>query len=135
MKKPKSIVLDSWALMAYFENEPAAEQVADAIADAQENGVPLLMSVINVGEVWYATARRRSIKDADEAISDLRSLGIKFVEADWELTNIAATYKARGGISYADCFAAALAKQNKAALVTGDREFRQLEKEIEMVWL
>ncbi len=45
MKIPKAIVLDSWAIMAYLQGEPAAEQVADMIADAKEEGVPLLMSV------------------------------------------------------------------------------------------
>ncbi len=71
-----------------------------------------------------------------------RKLGIKAgtriqveVDADIELTRIAARFKAKGGISYADCFAAALAKHNKATLLTGDHEFEQLEKEIEIVWL
>jgi predicted nucleic acid-binding protein len=135
MKKPKSIVLDSWALLAYFQDEPSGEKVADLIADAQEDGIPLLMSVVNVGEVWYTLARRCSARDADEAVRELRAIGIDFVEADWELTSIAAAFKAKGGISSADCFAAALAMQQRAHLVTGDMEFRQLEKEIEIVWL
>jgi predicted nucleic acid-binding protein len=135
MKKPKSIVLDSWALIAYFEDEPAGEKVAEIIADSQDGGIPLLMSVVNVGEVWYTFARRHSIKDADEAIRDLHSLGIRFHEADWDLAKIAAAFKAKGRISYADCFAAALAKHNKATLITGDREFKQLEKEIDIAWL
>lgn len=128
-------MLDSWAILAYFQDEPSGEKVADLIADSQEAGIPLLMSVVNVGEVWYSLARRRSARDADEAVRHIRSIGIDFIDADWEQTSTAAAYKARGGISYADCFAAALAKHNKATLVTGDREFRQLEKEIEIVWL
>lgn len=135
MKKPKSIVLDSWALIAYFQDEPSGEKVADLIADSQEDGIPLLMSVVNVGEVWYTLARRRSARDADEAVRELRAIGIDFVEADWELASIAAAFKAKGGISYADCFAAALAKVNKAALVTGDSEFKRIEPEVMIYWL
>lgn len=135
MKRSKAIVLDSWAVIAYFEDEPAGERVADLISDAQESGIPLLMNVVNVGEVWYTFVRRHSVKDADEALRDLRSLGIKFHEVDWDLTRVAAAYKTKGGIAYADCFAAALAKHNKAALVTGDKEFKQLEDEISIVWL
>ena len=93
------------------------------------------MSVVNIGEVWYSLARRRSASDADSAISELRSIGIEFIDADWKLTEIAAGYKAKGGISYADCFAAALARHHKAQLVTGDNEFRQIEKEIPITWL
>jgi hypothetical protein len=35
----------------------------------------------------------------------------------------------------ADAFAAALAKESRAELVTGDPEFRPLEKEIKVQWL
>jgi predicted nucleic acid-binding protein len=38
-------------------------------------------------------------------------------------------------MSYADCFAAALAKSRKAELVTGDKEFKQVESEITVRWL
>lgn len=135
MRKPKTIVLDSWAIMAYLEGEPAAERVAEIIADAHEDGVPLMMSVVNAGEVWYIVARRTNTAEADRTIQLMQEIGIKFVEADWPLTKIAAEFKVKGNISYADCFAAALAKQQKAALITGDREFKQLDKEISINWL
>jgi len=38
-------------------------------------------------------------------------------------------------MSFADCFAAALAKQHKAQLVTGDVEFKQVEGEVQMRWV
>jgi len=135
MSPHKSIVLDSWAIMAYVLNEPAAEQVADIIANAREDNARLLMSVINVGEVWYSLRRRSSARNADEAMGALRSIGIEFIDADWPQTQIAAQFKSRGGISYADCFAAALAKQTNAILVTGDPEFKRLAKEIRIEWL
>ena len=36
---------------------------------------------------------------------------------------------------YADAFAAALAKQRKAEFITGDPDFKRLEKEIKIMWL
>ena len=135
MMQRKTIVLDSRAIMAFFEDEPAAEKIANIIADARDQDDRLLMSVVNIGEVWYAMARRHSERDADEAIRELRSIGIEFIDADWPLTKIAASYKVRGGISYADCHAAALAKHHKATLLTGDDEFKQLNDEITIEWL
>jgi predicted nucleic acid-binding protein len=38
-------------------------------------------------------------------------------------------------MSLADCFAATLAKERKADLVTGDQEFRQVESEIKVLWV
>jgi predicted nucleic acid-binding protein len=38
-------------------------------------------------------------------------------------------------MSYADCFAAALSKQKNAELLTGDPEFKAVEKDIKIHWL
>lgn len=134
-RKPKALVLDTWSLIAYFEDEPAAEQVANIIADAHENSTPLLMSVVNAGEVWYLFARKSSEADADQSISELRQLGIEFVGIDWALARQAATIKSKHRMSYADCFAAALAREQRAELVTGDKEFKQVEGELRIRWL
>ena len=134
-KRAKAIVLDSWAVIAYLEDEPAAERVADLIADAHEQEIPLLMTVVNAGEVWYIVARGTSAAVADESIKQIRDLGIEFVEADWGLAKDAGYFKSKNKMSFADAFAAALAKQRKAHLVTGDPEFKQVVQEITVRWL
>jgi predicted nucleic acid-binding protein len=134
-RKPKVVVLDSWATIAYLEDEASAERVADIIADAHEEEIPLLMSVVNAGEVWYIIARESSVADADASINQLRDLGIEFVDADWNLAKDAGYFKSKNNMSFADCFAAALAKQRKAHLATGDPEFKQVESEIAINWL
>jgi predicted nucleic acid-binding protein len=128
-------VLDSYALMAFFEDEPGADQVRGLILKAEENGVKLLMSVVNLGEVWYSIARTASPKVADQYVLEIQGMAIEIVDADWGLTRQAAVFKANGGIAYGDCFAAALAKNHKAELVTGDKEFTSLEGEIKISWL
>lgn len=134
-KKPKAIVLDSWAIIAYLEDEAAAEKVADIISDAHEEDIPLLMTVVNAGEIWYIVARQASAADADASIKQIRDLGIEFVDADWNLAHDAGYFKSKNKMSFADCFAAALAKQRKGHLVTGDPEFKQVEQEIAINWL
>lgn len=134
-RKPKALVLDSWAVIAYFEGEPSAEKIADLIADAHEHDIPLFMSVVNAGEVWYILAREASISDADRAIAELRRLRIELIDADWTLAHDAGGFKAKHKMSFADCFAAALAKQKKAVLLTGDPEFRQVQNEVSITWL
>lgn len=135
MAKPKAYVLDSWSMMAYLEDEPAGQTIADLIADAHETGVPLMMSVVNAGEVWYIIAREVSADEADSSIAEIKHLGIEFVDANWGLTQEASRFKAKHKMSYADCFAAALAKENKAALVTGDPEFKQIEDHVRISWV
>lgn len=134
-RKPRVFVLDSWAVLAYLGDEHSGQEVADIIASAQDQGTVLTMSIVNAGEVWYILAREASEIEADGAVTNLRQLGIQLVDADWKLTRLAGAFKARHRMSYADCFAAALAKENRAELLTGDKEFEQVEGEIKIAWL
>jgi len=65
----------------------------------------------------------------------LSSYPIEIVGADKDLTKDAAILKGRYRIAYADCFAVALAGNKKAVLITGDPEFKMVEKKVEILWL
>ncbi len=134
-RKPRAIMLDSWAVLAYLEDEKSGQAVAALLSEAGEQGTPVLMSVVNVGEVWYILAREVSETEADKAIHELRQLGIEFMAVEWELARMAGSFKARYRMSFADCFAAALAKSHKAELITGDKEFKQVESEVQVRWV
>jgi len=128
-------VLDSYALMAFFEDEAGADFVRGLIQKAVESDATLLMSIVNLGEVWYSIARANSPETADQYVHEIKGMGIEIVDVDWALTRQAATFKVLGNIAYADCFAAALAKLRRAELVTGDKEFKALDGEIKIAWL
>src|SRR5712692_4135228 len=119
-RKPKAFVLDTWSVMAYLEDEPAGQKVADLIADAHENGIALLMTVVNAGEVWYTLARELSESAADESLTALSQLGIELVDAEGERGDAAAKVRAEGGVGCGDCYAGGLAEGEKAEVVTGD---------------
>ena len=134
-RKAKAYVLDTWAVIAFLEDEPSGEQVEELIATAHEEQIPIYMSVINVGEVWYTIAREVSEQEANSSIKSLRDLRIQFENADWVITQEAARFKSKHKMSYADAFAAALAKIKKADLVTGDNEFKALDGDIRISWV
>lgn len=130
-------VLDSWALIAFFEDEPAAEQVEKLLAQAAAEKHKLLLSVVNWGEIYYNTMREVSQEAADQQARDIAALPIDIVGVgdDLHLAKQAAIYKATHKMAYADCFAAALAKIKNCELLTGDPEFKAVEKEIKINWL
>ncbi len=134
-RRPRALVLDSWAVLAYLGDEGAGGAVADLIADAHDHATPVSMTIVNAGEVWYILAREVSEAEADRAVESLRHLGVALIDIDWKLARQAGLYKSKGRMSYADCFAAALARLQRAELVTGDREFRQVEGEVRVRWL
>jgi predicted nucleic acid-binding protein len=128
-------VLDSYSLIAYIEGESGKDTMIEVFRSARDSGKTLLLSVVNWGEVYYITLREAGREQADHVAHLISTLPIQIVAADLELTKQAAEFKAEHKMSYADCFAAALAKAKKAELVTGDKEFKQVEGDIKLFWL
>ena len=128
-------VLDSYSLLAYIEGEAGAEQMIEIFRVARDSGRSLFLSVVNWGEVYYITMREAGHERADEVAHLISTLPIQIVPADLDLTRQAAALKSKHRMSYADCFAAALAKSRKAELVTGNKEFKQVEGAVRVSWL
>ena len=131
-------VLDSWALLAFLKGEPAAAEVEKLIEKAADNKGKLFLCVVNWGEIYYNVRRAGGATGgaaANRVAEDLSRLPLELVEVDLALARQAAIFKADHKLSYADCFAAALAKVKNAELVTGDPEFKEVEKEIKVSWL
>jgi predicted nucleic acid-binding protein len=128
-------VLDSFALIAYFRDEPGAKAMEDLLVAAGKKDNPLLMTDVNYAEVKYSIVKKDGAEAWGEAAKVLQGLPIDFQSTTRSLADTAADFKARFKLSLADAFAAALAKQRKAELVTGDPEFKPLEKEIRIQWL
>ena len=127
-------VLDSHALLAYFEGEASGTLVRELIEDAQRRRVRLYLSLINWGEVFYIVRREKGEVAAQEVIARLDILPIALRGVDRRLVQGAATLKAAHPIAYADAFAAATANLLNVPVVTGDPEFRCLEPETRVVW-
>lgn len=128
-------VLDSWALMALFNEEPAADAVEKLLTQAATEKHRLLMSVVNWGEIYYSVMRGASPEMAEQKAREIAAMPVEIVDTDLAQTRQAAIFKATNKMSYADCFGAALAKIKNAEFVTGDPELKGVEKEIKIGWL
>lgn len=129
---PGAPVLDSHALLAFFRGEPAGVQVKALLQKAAAADRPLGLTEVNYAEVKYVLLKKDGEGAWARAADVLKSLPLEFHPVNRALANTAADYKARFKISLADAFAAALAKERKAELVTGDPEFKPLEKEVKI---
>ncbi|MBA3351749.1 MAG: PIN domain-containing protein, partial [Blastocatellia bacterium] len=128
-------VLDSFALLAFLRGEPGEEKIAALLERAGLRDEPVHMTEVNYAEFKYITIRKDGKDRWEEIAAELPALPIQFHPATRALSDLAADFKARYKISLADAFAAALAKERKAQLVTGDPEFKALEREIKIGWL
>ena len=122
----KTSVLDASALITFFENRAGADQVEELLAKAADAQRPLLMSVVNWGELYYAVWRARGEKAAAAKLHEIAQLPLEVVGVDMELGKRAASLQAAHRLPYTDCFAAALAQTRKATLVTSDKAFERL---------
>jgi len=128
-------VLDSSALVAYLWKQSGYEKVQGLLSKAAESEKRLLMTTVNVGEVYYLLIRDHGLEEADRIIQFIETLPIDFVPVDQELAKQAAIYKATKKLAYVDCFVAALAKLKKGELVTADKEFKVIESEVKILWI
>ena len=131
----KAAVLDSFALIAYLEKEPGYEQVAALFDECVAKNREVFLCIVNWGEVIHHALRSGGERTARLAEDAIRALPIQLVDVDREITRQAAHLKASNKMSYADCFAAAVAIRTKCELETGDREFTQVEGKVAIHWL
>jgi predicted nucleic acid-binding protein len=137
----ESYVLDSFALIAWLRDEPGANTIQGFLERAAESRAKILVSWMNIAEVYYITKRRSIETDpqlaADKVVELLEQLPIQIEPVFKREAVAAARLKSDYVLSLADAFAAALAKTYDARLVTGDPEFESLDqnKEISVLWL
>jgi predicted nucleic acid-binding protein len=121
-------VLDSWILLGWLKDqEPRSAAMELLWSDARDRQSRLLMDIVNVGEVYYLTAKAKDVETAEWVLSELQRMPLEIHPAFDPLVIGAARFKARFPISYAGAFAAATAAATGAVLVTGDPEMRRLE--------
>jgi predicted nucleic acid-binding protein len=129
--RARRYVLDANALTAFFEaRRGAAEKVRHLLGEAARQDLPLLMSAINWGEVFYIEWRYRGEAKAWEAEARLQEMPIAVIGADRERASRAGALKQEYGLGYADAFAAELAIEHGAWLVTADPEFAKVGKSL-----
>ena len=129
----RQYVLDAWALLAMLQGEePAAARVRQLLLEGDQQQAALLLSIVNLGEVYYRVGKRSGRAAAIDTLRDIRHLSLTIVSASDEMVLAAADFKIEYAISYADAFAAALADRTGATLVSGDPEFDQLQGRIKL---
>ena len=129
-------VLDSWALLAWLFDQPAAAHVQTLLQRAEEGlDNRLTMSWMNVGEVYYMASRKLGPEAADDFLNRLPSLPLRLVVPEQEDFIAAAKLKASRRISYADGFAAALTISQGGTLVTGDPELAAMADVLAVEWI
>lgn len=135
MANKPAFLLDSYALLAYLNDEPGGNRVQEVLALAKIHKCRLVMSLMNLGEVLYITERARGLPAAQVVQALAESLPLEILEASRDLILDAAHIKATHTISYADALAVASALRENATILTGDPEYQAVEGLVKVEWL
>jgi predicted nucleic acid-binding protein len=131
----KQYVLDSYALIAFFENEAGAQRVEEILKKMLVGKVKGYLCIVNWGEIYYITLREQGREQAESVIRQIRKFPLRLMDVDRGLTYQAAKLKGKYPLAYSDCFAASLTMKLKATLVTGDPEFKKLQDYLSIDWI
>lgn len=131
----KNSVLDSYAVLAFLFKEEGHDKIFALFEKAVDADKKLLIAAPNWAEVRYIVERKVGATKWKEVRAKLLGLPIDIVDADQDLAELSGEIKATHKMSLADCFAAALAKEKKAEIYTGDPEFRAVENELKIIWI
>ena len=131
----KTYVFDASALFAFLRSKPGALKVNELLKEATRGRAKVLMSAVNYGEVYGRILRDSGPEQALTAVHAVSPLPIEMLDATPQRALRAADVKAKHKLYYVDGFAAALAIEHKATLVTSDSEFRKLGHGFPGVWL
>lgn len=135
MSGKKSKLLDSFAIMRWTQQEKGWEIVKKLLEGAENSKEHLVMSQINVCEVYYKTIRIIGKEAAGHFLETFYLLPLKVIPPGDQIIWKAAEIKAEFPISLADCFAVATALHENATIVTGDPEFQQVQSLVEIDWI
>jgi predicted nucleic acid-binding protein len=131
----KTRVIDSWPIVEWMmDREPAAEKIRALFEEGEIGGAKLLMSAINLGEIYYCLRKNHSAELAETWRESSGTLPIAIETPSLDEIWDAALLKGSYPIAYADAFAAALAQKHRCPLVTGDPEFRAVA-DLELDWI
>jgi predicted nucleic acid-binding protein len=131
----KTYVFDGSALFAFLRGRPGAPKVNELLKEVSRGRAKVLMSAVNYGEVYGKILRDAGPEQALMAVHAVSPLPIEIVDANTKSAFRAADAKAKYKLYYVDAFAAALAIEHKATLVTSDSDFRKLGRSFPVVWL
>ncbi len=134
----QTFVVDAWPVLEWLQGkQPVGSRFSYFINSQVAEDSQLLISRINYGEIACMLSKKFSGQRLLDAQIVVEHLPFERVSIDDDLVDAATELKKANACSYADCFAAALAMRLNAPLVTGDREFLQLQSKglLRLEWL
>ena len=121
-------VLDTSALIAYLANEEEAGHVLKILP---ESSIPFIC----LSELYYLIWQKKSRAEADTIYGIVKSWNLPVLYPNERVILNAGRIKAVYKLGIADSYIAAFVLEGDAQLITKDKDYRILEKEMRILFL
>ncbi len=131
----KDVVLDSFAILAFLNEERGFDVVKRLLRQAGRGQIKLYLNEINAGECYYIIHKTRSKAAAERFLLTLQTLSIELAGNNFHDIIETARIKGDFTLSYADAFVISTARKLNALIYTGDQEFKQVKHLVRIKWI
>lgn len=131
----EQFILDACAMLAYLNNEDGVEVIGEMLEKGSRNEVKIFITAMDLAEIYHIVLKKEGRDKALKTILLIKNLPVECVGLDEPLLMLAGEIRVQFPLSLGDALVAAVAKTRKAKIITGDNDFKSLEKEIECVWI
>lgn len=127
-----SYAFDTWVVLALLQGDARARSVQKILRRAQGGYCRIVMSVVNLGEMYYTVAISRGRTEAARALATVEAMPIEVLPVRRPTAILAAEVKADHSMGYADSFVVAVAVREHAVVVTGDDDFVRAKTRVKL---
>jgi predicted nucleic acid-binding protein len=114
----RRFLIDTSALMLFFQDGSGAEDVESLLWKATEKQEPLLLPVVAWSELYRTILTTHGERTANEKLAQVEQLPLQLVDVDAATAKHAALLSVENGLDLLDALSLAAAIQKKATLVT-----------------
>jgi len=131
----EKFILDAGSMLAYLNNENGAETIGKILERGGRKEAKVFITAMDLAEIFHIVLKKEGRDKALKTILLIKNLPVECIGLDESLLMLAGEIRVQFPLSLGDALVAAVAKTRKAKVITGDRDFRGMEKEIECVWI
>jgi len=131
----EKFILDAGSMLAYLNNENGAETIGEILERGGRKEAKVFITAMDLAEIFHIVLKKEGRDKALKTILLIKNLPVECIGLDESLLMLAGEIRVQFPLSLGDALVAAVAKTRKAKVITGDRDFRGMEKEIECVWI
>jgi len=135
VKTKEKFVIDACAMLAYLNNESGSSVIEQVLKRAERHEVKIFITIMDLAEIYHLILKEAGREKAIKSIVLLRNLPVESMTLDESLLMIAGELRMQYPLTLGDAFVAAVAKSMDAKIITGDKDFKAIEKEIGIIWI